>query len=121
MLVRTLNDVIGTDGEEHGRKRHSMCLIRAEDGLGVSLTDSILEAGFETTLGGGKSGEICYCLEGSGTAEKLPSGTIQPIRPGTLFAAVGIDKYRIRIAERTRLIRVFIPVRAKDDTDRRRD
>ncbi len=45
MIVKTLEDVLGTRGEAHGNKWHSMRLLHAGDGMGVTLTDSILEAG----------------------------------------------------------------------------
>jgi L-ectoine synthase len=50
MIVKTLEDVTDTKGEAHGDKWHSMRLLHAEDGMGVTLTDSILEAGFEMDL-----------------------------------------------------------------------
>ena len=41
MIVRTLEDVIGTKGEAHGNKWHSMRLLHADDGMGgqVDLND----------------------------------------------------------------------------------
>ena len=50
MIVKTLEDIAGTKGDAHGDKWHSMRLLHKEDGMGVTLTDSILEAGFEMVL-----------------------------------------------------------------------
>jgi L-ectoine synthase len=45
MIVKTLEDITGTKGEAHGDKWHSMRLLHKEDGVGVTLTDSILGPG----------------------------------------------------------------------------
>lgn len=109
MIVKTLEDVLGTKGELHGDKMHSMHLLQAEDGLGVTLTDSILEAGFEMTLWQENHVEACYCLEGRGTVEELDSGKVHDLRPGTIYAMDGNERHHIRIVERTRLVCTFVP------------
>ena len=50
MIVKRLEDVVGTKGDAHGDKWHSLRLLHKEDGMGVTLTDSILEAGFQMDL-----------------------------------------------------------------------
>ena len=109
MIVRKLDDIMGTKGEVHGDKWHSMRLMHAEDGLGVTLTDSILEAGFEMVLWQKTHLEACYCLEGLGTVEELDTGKVHDIRPGTLYAMNLHDRHRIRITERMRLVCTFSP------------
>jgi L-ectoine synthase len=109
MIVRTLAEIAGTRGEAHGDKWHSMRLLHAEDGMDVTLTDSILQAGFEMVLWQKNHLEACYCLEGAGTVEELATGTVHEIRPGTLYAMNDHDRHLIRITERTRLICTFVP------------
>jgi len=109
MIIKTLAEVVGTKGEAHGEKWHSMRLLHAEDGMGVTLTDSILEAGFEMTLWQKNHMESCYCLEGSGSVEELETGVVHTIRPGTLYAMNAHDKHRITVTERMRLICTFVP------------
>lgn len=116
MIVKTLEDILGTKGEAHGPKWHSMRLLHAEDGLGVTLTDSILEAGFQMTLWQKNHLEACYCLEGRGTVEELDTGTVHEIRPGTLYAMNNHDRHRIQISERARLIFTFVPALSGDET-----
>jgi L-ectoine synthase len=76
MIVKRLEDIIGTKGEAHGDKWHSLRLLHSEDGMGVTLTDSILEEGFEMVLWQKNHLEACYCLEGEGTVEELDSATV---------------------------------------------
>ena len=109
MIVKTLEDVFGTKGEAHGEKWHSLRLLHAKDGMGVTLTDSILEAGFEMTLWQKNHLESCYCLEGEGSVEELETGKISQIRPGTLYAMNNHDRHHIRITKRMRLICTFVP------------
>ena len=109
MIVRTLDEVTGTKGEAHGPKWHSMRLLQAEDGMGLALTDSILEEGFEMTIGRNNRLEACYCLEGGATIKELETGRVHMIRPGTLYAMNNHDRHRIRITERTRLVCTFVP------------
>ena len=109
MIVKTLEDVTGTKGEAHGDKWHSMRLLHEEDGMGVTLTDSILEAGFDMVLWQKRHLEACYCLEGEGTVEELVTGKTHLIRPGTLYAMDQHDRHRIRAKTRMRVICTFVP------------
>jgi L-ectoine synthase len=120
MIVKRLEDVVGTKGEAHGDKWHSMRLLHKEDGMGVTLTDSILEEGFEMTLWQKNHLEACYCLEGEGTVEELDTGNVHQIRPGTLYAMNNHDRHRIRVTKRMRLVCTFSPAltgREKHDAD----
>lgn len=116
MIVRSLEDVRGTKGDAHGNKWHSMRLLHAEDGMAVTLTDSILEAGFEMTLWQKNHLEACYCLEGRGTVEELDSGKLHDIRSGSLHAMNNHDRHRIRITERMRLVCTFVPALSGQET-----
>ena len=109
MIVKTLEDVAGTRGDAHGDKWHSMRLLHEEDGMGVTLTDSILEAGFEMELRQKNHLEACYCLEGEGTVEELDNGKIHEIRAGTLYAMNNHDRHRIRATTRMRIVCTFFP------------
>lgn len=109
MIIKRQEDVAGTKGEAHGRKWHSLRLLHAEGGMGVTLTDSTLEAGFEMTLWQKHHLEACYCLEGEGTVEELETGKVHEIRPGTLYAMNTHDRHRIRVRRRMRLVCTFVP------------
>ena len=115
MLVKTLEDVMGSKGETHGPKWHSMRLLLAGDCMGVTLTDSILEAGFEMVLWQKNHLEACYCIEGAATVEELESGKIHQIRPGTLYAMNNHDRHRIKVSRRMRLICTFVPALTGDE------
>jgi L-ectoine synthase len=109
VIVKTRDDVIGTKGDARGERWRSLRLLHEEDGMGVTLTDSILEPGFEMDLWQKNHFEACYCLEGSGTVEELETGTIHQVTPGTLYAMNDHDRHRIRAKTRMRIICTFFP------------
>ncbi len=109
MIVKTRDDVIGAKGEARGDGWWSLRLLHEEDGMGVTLTDSILEPGFDMVLWQKNHLEACYCLEGEGTVEELDSGVTHEIKPGTLYAMNDHDRHRIRAKTRLHLICTFHP------------
>ncbi len=115
MIVKTLEDIVGTKGDVHGDKWHSLRLLHEEDGMGVTLTDSILEAGFEMVLWQKNHSEACYCLEGEGTVEELANGTVHQIKAGTLYAMNDHDRHRIRAKTRMRIVCSFFPALVGDE------
>ena len=115
MIVKTLEDIVGTKGDVHGDKWHSLRLLHKEDGMGVTLTDSILEAGFDMNLWQKNHLEACYCLEGEGTVEELDTGKVHEIRAGTLYAMNKHDRHRIRAKTRMRVVCTFFPALMGDE------
>jgi L-ectoine synthase len=109
MIIKKLEDIVGTKGEAHGPKWHSLWLLHEEDGMGVTLADSILEAGFTIVLWRKNHLEACYCLEGEGTVEDLATGTIHEIRAGTIYAMNNHDRHRLHAKTRMRVICSFVP------------
>lgn len=115
MIVKTLKDVVGTKGDARGDKWRSLRLLHKEDDMGVTLTDSILEAGFEMDLWQKNHLEACYCLEGEGTVEELDNGKVHEIRAGTLYAMNKNDRHRVRAKTRMRVVCTFFPALTGDE------
>jgi len=115
VIVKTKENVIGTKGDAHGDRWSSLRLLHEEDGMGVTLTDSILEPGFEMDLWQKNHLEACYCIEGEGTVEELDNGTIHEVKPGTLYAMNDHDRHRIRAKTRMRMICTFHPALTGDE------
>ena len=115
MIVKRLEDVVGTKGDAHGDKWHSLRLLHNEDGMGVTLTDSILEEGFDMVLWQKNHLEACYCLEGEGSVEELDSGTVHEIKPGTLYAMNDHDRHRVKAQTKMRIIATFSPALTGDE------
>jgi len=109
MIVKTKDDVVGTKGDVHGDKWQSLRLLHKEDGMGVTLTDSVLEPSFRMDLWQKNHVEACYCLEGEGTVEELDNGAIHEVKAVTLYAMNNNDRHRICARTRMRIVCTFFP------------
>lgn len=109
MLVRKMEEVIGTKGDASGELWRSLRLLHEEDGMHVTLTDTILEPGFKMSLWQKNHLEACYCIEGEGTVQELDSGTVHEVKPGTLYAMNNHDRHRIQAKTRMRILCTFYP------------
>ncbi len=95
MIVRTKEDLKGTKGEVRTENWSSCRFPHKQDGMGVTLTDAILEPGLDQVFWSKNHLEAVYCLEGEGTLEDLATGKSYLIKPGTLY---GLSKYHETIA-----------------------
>ncbi|WP_376088965.1 ectoine synthase [Roseomonas sp. CCTCC AB2023176] len=81
----------------------------AEDGLGVTVTDIVLQPGVEATYGYDEHVEIAYCLEGRAVIHEVGSGRRLDVAAGSLWVAERGDRFTFLASEPTRLICVFTP------------
>jgi L-ectoine synthase len=70
VIVKTRSDVVGTKGDKQGDKWHSLRLLHKDERMGVTLTDTILDVGFDMVLWQKNHLEACYCLEGEGIVSR---------------------------------------------------
>ena len=111
MIVRRLQDVIGTASDVDTPTWNSRRLILKHDGMGYSVHDTIMKPGTETEMEYKNHLETVYCIEGQGEVETLSDGQIYPLEPGTLYALDKHDHHVVRTNKGThlRLICVFNP------------
>jgi L-ectoine synthase len=109
MIIRTTNDLKGTKGDVRTKTWSSKRLLHREDGMGVTLTDAILEEGLDQVFWYKEHLESVYCLEGEGTLEDLATGQIYDIKQGTLYALDKHDRHRLKVGRRMRVICTFVP------------
>jgi len=111
MLVKSLKDVIGTEFDVSGPGWNSRRLLLKEDGLGFSVTDTVIKAGAEMTLEYKHHFEACYCISGSGTVHDLATNQTHRIVPGVIYALNNHDRHTLKadIAADMHLICVFNP------------
>ncbi|MFE9926051.1 ectoine synthase [Streptomyces sp. NPDC005774] len=86
------------------------------DGLGYSITDTIVLAGTKSRLQYRNHLETCYCIEGSGEVVEL-DGTSHPLRPGVLYSLNDHDPHYLIASpdEDMRLVCVFAPALQGDE------
>ena len=109
MIVRTLDDILGSDRDVDGGNWSSRRLSLADDGMGFSMHDTILRAGTETHMWYKHHLEGVYCIEGRATLEDKATGEVHEIRPGTIYLLNDHDRHVLRVEEDLRVICTFNP------------
>lgn len=113
MIIRKLSE---TDAVEWGNGL-SRRFLTLRDGMGYTVTDTIVRAGTSSQLEYRNHLEACYCIAGSGAVIDS-AGDEHPIEVGTLYA---LDKHdpHVLVAsphEDLRLVCVFTPALIGDET-----
>ena len=109
MIVRTLDETLGTEREVSDTTWTSRRLLLAHEGMGFSMHDTILHAGTETRMHYKHHLEAVYCIEGEGELEDLETGKRYPIAPGTMYALSGHERHVLRAKSRLRMVCAFNP------------
>lgn len=109
MIVRQLEDLIGTEHDVSEETWNSRRLLLKNDGVGFSLHDTVIHAGTETKIWYKHHIEAVYCIEGTGELEVADSGVVYPIKAGTLYVLNGHEKHFLRGFSDMRMICVFNP------------
>jgi len=116
VIIRTLDEVEGSDRDVAGEGWRSRRLLLRRDGLGFSLHDTTVAAGTELTLQYLHHLEACYCLEGEAEITDLASGERHAIGPGTVYALEQHDRHTLRVRSDLRLVCVFNPALTGGET-----
>ena len=109
MIVRNLDDIVGTDRDVKAETWESRRLSLAEDRMGFSMHDTILYAGTETHMWYKNHLEAVYCIEGKGTIEDKATGEVHEIGPGTIYLLDQHDQHVVRAEEDLRMVCAFNP------------
>lgn len=109
MIVKSLDEVIGTTRDVHGPVWVSRRFLLAEDGVGFTLTETTTEAGSDQILWYKHHVEANYVIEGEGEVENMTTGEVFPLAPGSLYVLDGHERHRLKSFTRMRLVCVFTP------------
>jgi len=109
MIVKSLEDLIGTEDHTKGETWESRRFILKKDGVGFSLNDTIIKAGTESYFWYKNHIEAVYCIEGEGEIEKVQTGEVWQIKPGTMYLLNEHDKHKLRARTQLRMVCVFNP------------
>lgn len=112
MIIRDISEVKSVDWGNGVSRRF---LLEA-DGMGYTLTDTIVLAGTKSRLEYERHLEACYCISGSGEVIDL-DGNSHEIKPGVMYALDRHDAHFLIAspAEDLRLVCVFSPALAGDE------
>jgi L-ectoine synthase len=109
MIIKSVNQIIGTERDVQGEGWKSRRIILAGDGLKYSVHETILKPNMNLRFNYTRHRETVYCIEGDGSIENLESGEKEDLRPGTIYSA-GIGEPHI-LTSRTemKLLCIFDP------------
>jgi L-ectoine synthase len=116
MIIRSLDEVLGTDRDVAGDGWRSRRLMLRRDGLGFSLHDTTVAAGADMELQYRHHLEACYCLEGEADLTDLANGDVHAIGPGVVYALDQHDRHRLQVRRDLRLVCVFNPALTGGET-----
>ncbi|HRP75517.1 MAG TPA: ectoine synthase [Rhodocyclaceae bacterium] len=120
MIVRRLDEIIGTDRDVRAAKGTwvSRRLLLRDDGMGFSFHETTIFGGTETRIWYKNHLEAVYCVGGAGEIEDLETGEIHQIEDGTMYALNGHEKHLLRARQDLRMICVFCPpLTGREDHD----
>jgi L-ectoine synthase len=115
MLIRKLDEVKTVEWGNGLSRR----FLLESDGMGYTVTDTIINAGTTSRLEYKHHLEACYCIEGSGAVVEM-DGTRHEIVVGTLYALNNHDAHDL-IANPDgdmRLVCMFTPALTGDEAHR---
>lgn len=109
MIVRHLDQIVGTERDVEGRSFRSRRLLLARDGAAFSFHDTVLHAGTITSMWYRHHVEAVYCIDGVGELENLETGEVHAVRAGTFYCLDGHERHRLRADTDLRMMCVFTP------------
>ena len=111
MIVKHLEDVLGTEADVDTEGWNSRRLIFKDAGMGYSVNDTIIKPGAVLDMAYRNHLETVYCIEGAGEITDLASGQTHAIKVGTIYALNEHDHHILRANQGThmRMVCVFNP------------
>lgn len=111
MLVRKLENIIGTEADVDTEGWNSRRLILKKDGMGYSVHDTIIKEGAELKMWYKNHLEAVYLTEGAGEIEDIITGEIHQLEKDTIYALNDNDQHILRANKGThmRMVCVFNP------------
>lgn len=109
MIVRTTEDITGTDREHHGDNWVSKRIILADDNVGFSYHETTIAAGTETPLHYPEYIEAVWLIEGTGQLIDRDNNTTYDLAPGTMYLLDGHERHTIVTHTQMRMYCVFSP------------
>ncbi|MBI4185320.1 MAG: ectoine synthase [Proteobacteria bacterium] len=109
MIVRTVEEVKGTEREVVGPTFTSRRLLIKRDGAGFSLHETWVKGGTTAFHQYKNHVEACFCIEGEAEIEVVDEGRTVSIRPGVMYCLDRHDRHIVRAKTDVRYVCVFVP------------
>ncbi len=109
MIIRTLDEISGSDRDVSGEGWRSRRLLLHDDGMAHSLHWTNITAGSELTLWYKNHLEANLIISGEGEVVDIATGDVHPLGPGSLYALDKNDRHIVRAHTDMALVCVFTP------------
>lgn len=109
MIIRSLDDIAGTDRDVNGPGFRSRRILLRKDGMQHSLHFTEVPAGTEMNLWYKVHLEANLVVTGTGEVEDVATGEVHQLAPGSMYALDQNDRHVLRAHTDLQLVCVFTP------------
>jgi len=109
MIVRTINEIEGTERDVQFAQGKSLRIILDKDAMGFSVHKTIIPAGQVGIWHYKNHLEACYCIQGEAVLTNLETNEVFRISPDTLYALDKHDNHQFESITDVVLISIFNP------------
>ncbi|GAA5054993.1 ectoine synthase [Nocardia callitridis] len=116
MLIKSLENILDTDSDVHGEGWESRRLLLADDDLGYSFHDTVMQEGAIVEMHYKHHIETVYCLSGEAEVTNEESGEVHHITPGKMYVLNKHERHTFKALTEFRDICVFTPALSGRET-----
>lgn len=109
MIVRTTDEITGTDRDVVTPNWRSKRIVLAGDGVGFSVHETVLEAGSVNDFWYANHIEAVFVTAGEGELLDKETGETHRLAPGSLYLLDGHEHHQLRPTTEMRTVCVFNP------------
>ncbi|MEU1980733.1 ectoine synthase [Nocardia sp. NPDC019395] len=109
MIVRTTEEITGTDRDIVADGWRSKRIVLGGDLVGFSFHETTIDAGTTHVFHYQNHVEAVWLVEGEGTLTDLDNDRTYPLAPGSMYLLNGHEKHQVQARTRMRMLCVFNP------------
>ncbi|HEY2701922.1 MAG TPA: ectoine synthase [Pseudonocardiaceae bacterium] len=109
MIVRSLDEVTGTDRDITTPNWRSKRIVLAKEGVGFSVHETVLKAGSVNDFWYANHIEAVFVVDGEGELLDKETGITYQLAPGSLYLLNGHEHHQLRPKTEMRTVCVFNP------------
>lgn len=109
MIVRTTEEITGTDRDVGAEGWRSKRIVLGGDGVGFSFHETTIAPDTTHVFHYQNHVEAVWLVEGEGTLTDLTNNRTYELAPGTMYLLNGHEKHEVRTRTRMRMLCVFNP------------
>ncbi|WP_040790699.1 ectoine synthase [Nocardia paucivorans] len=109
MIVRTTEEITGTDRDVAGPGWRSKRIVLGGDRVGFSFHETTIEAGTTHVFHYLNHVEAVWLVEGEGTLTDFDNDRTYELGPGTMYLLNGHERHQVEARTQMRMLCVFNP------------